>query len=487
MTTQLIQVLWAGLLVAFALVWLVRSALRPERAGLLGIAYFFFCMQFCAGMVLSSFAESYFRPQDVALTYAGVSLFWIGALGLGKIIPSPLPRVDYQTGTGLAKEKGIFLVLTEASLRIRPFYLAVVWLASLGVRLAGIFVFGIGLSGTFDTAKALAMPYWFLALWDLGYYIAPPMVFLVVICLLYRRPGTAIFITILLTEVLYSFTQNRRALIMLLFLSMFAMLIYHGRIRAKTIGYGLVTLVILWTIIFPFFFSIRRQWQDNSNATLGEWISTAWSQTISGKAAGTSDDYSNTVLQRMSALQFNHTVSNHMNDGALPLNGDIIKNAVAVSIPRVFNPDKFANATGEDSLVNKAFGMPDVDQMSNLPVFGQADFGLPGCLLYGVIFAGVLRLMELMLRTVSKRSAIGVLVLFAVVGNCPMQMEFTLSDFLAIFLRSAIFWWVVILVASMFFGAQPSGDETAAEGEPESEESPAEEAVAQPAGTAEQS
>jgi len=197
---------------------------------------------------------------------------------------------------------------------------------------------------------------------------------------------------------------------------------------------GTIAAIMLWQFVFPFFYSMRFQWQNNKTASISTWIDVAWSETLSGAE---SERYTESVRNRLRALNFNYLIADRLNEQVPTLDGTLLKFALADTIPRAVFPRKLwyiysITGTddplkgGPDAVVNQHLGLPGADQVSNLPAFALADFGLLGCLAYGVIFAAGVRLIQVMMKTLFRRSPLGAIAIFSGATLLPLfQMEFS--------------------------------------------------------------
>lgn len=440
MDTSALQFIFALPMLTIGGILGVRAFVYPRAASLFGLSCAVFCLQFMLGpalgfLNLSSVINA--GEGDVSMAFLGVYAFWFGVAVTGFLWPSPLVRVHFLRPDGaLHAVRGIFANLTYASLRVSTAALVALYAVVFVVRVFMMTQYDVVLSGRAQTAQQLLdVPYVVLAVWRVCEFIGMAFVYVTVTKMtrnanLFESP---VLLAIFVLELLFAFTQGRRYILMLVLFAVFAYLVIRGGMKAWHTVVGLIGAAVMLQFVFPFFFFLRQQWTINRGASPIEWVGQALEQTANQLTGGGYEarEYTRNVTERLNAMAFNYAVAGSLRSGVPAMQGDMLMNTIYAVIPRVLYPEKLLWTKESDRLVNERLGIPGEDQVSNLPAFGLADFGITGCVLYGILFVAGIRFVEMMLRWMFIHNPlVGVAALGNLVTVCIFTMEFTPIMFL---------------------------------------------------------
>jgi hypothetical protein len=430
-----IQFAFALPLATIAMGVFIWALLNPSSIGLFGLAMFMFGLQFCIGPIVALFkpaTTASWDPSDIAMAWLAVYTFWIGILITASLWRGQLDPVAVHRKSGeVTWARGIFATMYDSTLRTSSINALFFYAIVAGIRIFMLLVYKVGLSGRNTDDLILSLPYYVLAIHKTFYALGLAFVFLAMVKILNRAPAWPFYILVLGLETAYAFTQGRRHLIGVAVMLMFAFLMKHGRLKPRHAVLAALGFLVLWQFIFPFFVAIRQEWQRNYHAPVSTWVREAWQETITGGEYGaTRQRYMQSIHKRLEAMTFNYTVAHQINAGRRPMGGELLRNTFLTLIPRIIFPSKNRMLGGDDEAVAVAMGLPIADFFSNLPAFALADLGPLGGLVYGFMYAFVIRMAGVMIRCLLRRKSVGAFAVFSVVAsNMVLQMEFPPASF----------------------------------------------------------
>lgn len=424
--------------------WFFGALRNPLRAGLLGLSFFSFCLQFLLGIMLFPFTwqgYEFIEAGDVVLAFGVIYVFWLSVAIISSLWKTPLEYVEIEQREGIGGGRGIFANLVSSSLRMNVAGFIAIYGLMVIVRLWIMIKYKFGISGTWH-GVIQNVPYFIISISLILHSAALAFLLVSAVQLFHKRSGTLLNTAIIIIELLFAFARGRRVMFIAVLLLLFALICRQGKTRIKHLLLGTVFAVLGLQVIFPLFYYMRSEWQR------GEWFLPNLLTVAVQRSVTERDVYNQVVKDRLLALKVNYLIASRLKSGVPKTGGEFLVVGVGSAVPRVLYPNKFLREWEPDVLLDNLVGLGGEqrqDTFSNVGMFALADFGwLVGGIVYGFVFVTVLRFVEIIIKLLSRRSPLGSVICFSVIASCPvMQMEFTVND-LMVSLRT-------ILIVCMFF------------------------------------
>lgn len=197
---------------------------------------------------------------------------------------------------------------------------------------------------------------------------------------------------LIITSHLFFYFQSRGAIIMMGMIYLM-LLIVHQKLNLKRFLKFFLLAVTMFLLIFPYLTSARLIFRQNpSSSNIIDIIGDTFEQTITKSDSQVFQYYYSNVSTRSYIIYWNYVlIENQESQGYM--NGEVLLISFYQIIPKLFFPGKYSMKTAED-VIKIRNNIPNTDVGENLIYEAQADFGLVGCFLYGLIIGLILLFTE---------------------------------------------------------------------------------------------
>lgn len=399
-SASILELTMAGGLIAIASAFTLWMIARPERVDLFGIAFFVTAAMPGAGCFLAYFygADLDLKVGVTAVVFGYMSIycFLIGMLLFRFFIWRP-------------REHYMRLLIDTANNR-PPMSLFLFFIACWTTRLILAFGYGAFFSGTNDLAQGV--PLGILPFERTFNYVSFGLVFWCVAHLFTTKGCSLSGWLLLLPEVFYLFACGRR---WMLAFGMAIFLIYAARqvkLRIRTLVFGGIIGITTILVLMPFFqatryllggvsrYSSSNQFVNIIHA-MGEAYKGLWVQ----KSETLIEMHEGSMKHRTRITNLNVDIADELSNHGPMWGESLLRDFHRIFIPRT------GGLAGEQSIQDH-FEWKLKDISSNWPAYGLADFNLPGCVVYGAFFCGLISIFEvLILRTYHKHPMFAMFIL----------------------------------------------------------------------------
>ena len=196
------------------------------------------------------------------------------------------------------------------------------------------------------------------------------------------------------------FLEGRRIILEHILLLQFGYGVSHRFRFDKKVIVGIVLFIPLFHFVLsPIFLIFRGEFSSRYQRTRN------FSEALSLAVMSFADDpdlfrttqatIKDNLSERPLIMRFNAKICDSQLTGTPVLYGTAMWNSALMAIPRFLLGSKDDVAYSE-TMICRHFGLedPEFDTSSNLPAYGMADFGLFGCVLYGIFWGVTLSSME---------------------------------------------------------------------------------------------
>lgn len=460
--SHLIEIICAFPLVAAGLASFVYAIRAPRRIGLLGMSLIFYTLQFGVGPLLfSPLSTERYQPIDVISTWLVVYLFWGSAFALAAVWRSSMPPIpfadDYQ---GTKTPRGFLATVVAASLQVRVSYLILAYLIVTAFRAFLQLRYGIVLSGGASEQAWNETPYAVLAMNQVFCFAGVGIAMAAMARLVYQMPGRIWALGLILAESVFMFTQGRRWIFSFALTLVLIYLVPRKSMRMRHAVVGVILAVLLLQVVFPFFFLMRQHWQNEPNASVVQWVQGTAQQMIQGTDRSEDAKMNRSMHSRLRRMSAGYIQADAIRHGVPTFGGRQLVSGMLSIIPSVVFPDKYQYVVLTDQSLNQRFQIKphagkNVDLTTQIPLIGQADFGVLGGLVYGVLFLALLRLFEwIYVNCLSRNYILAMMMLGVFAMTLVMQMENTVGGAFEV-LRAVVIYWLVAVVLGFAAGKRP--------------------------------
>jgi hypothetical protein len=381
--------------------WVLARMVRDRwTIDLLRLSIALYCGYVGGGTFVSFFYSGCSLPEvpvgPLLIAYGSFFLFALGAGAFRLLVPRP--RTDY-----------VAALCHAAAVRL-PAGIWAYWCALWCVRIAMAVGFDLFFSGTFLGDVVLSVPTWLRAADALTNTFAFAVLFWAFSYQDRRKWSSAAGWLLVATEFLWIFARGRRWVLSTLVAFLIARVATTRRLTARTVALSAAGLAAAVFVMMPLFICTRYAFSTGTKAE----------GPLAGVVAGVQTAIENlsTSTTREEELEI-HKQQMETRPLVLHWNWELadeperermcgqallasVVNAVLTQSERL----------SSESAVEDHYGLPLTDIESNWPVFGWADFGLPGTFLYGALFCLVVRLFEQVIVVARRLSeVVGMLVL----------------------------------------------------------------------------
>lgn len=441
------EVICAGIMLLCGICVFVHLVMAPRRASFLKLSFIFYTLQFTVGPALFPPYEGLhmWRADSVLKVWMAIGLFWITCALLAWLFPTRI-RVSGPSVVGVPGNCGYLWAIICESYRVRISLICAVYVAVTIFRLWLHFRYRYMLSGDLAGNVMVQVPYAVRASREVLLFAGFGLAWLAAAQLL-SSPRRWLLPTLVLgSEFLFAMTRGRRWIFALGISYLVIYLCQTGRLRMKHAIIIVITAVLMWQVLFPLFTLLRYEWQVNPARNPIQWLLPAIENLTKGETPETLRGPERLVdirVQRLRAIEGAYSLIALQHAQQQYLGGRLLAGGVLYVVPSVIFPSKAYYSVSEDTVLSEMMGSSRVfDVTTHLPLSALADFGVPGAVVYGIVFFGVIRLFELMFTSALHR---GVVIPAIMAGTFSaqviMQMEFPVI-MLAAALRAAFLCWI---------------------------------------------
>jgi len=439
--STLYELLFASLLLFFAFFKANKLIRNIETLDFIDISIFMTIIFFGLGPWICFYYRGYSLPSEKIFilfkAYFAVAVFIIGLM---------IAKLQIKRG---AVTGNLLSNLQRASLNLNivhiviSFCLIYIIRAIINIKYGALFSLTAGV-------EPVHIPYWINSIRILINSISYGLIFMAAS---YFRAGNnlknSMCLSLLLIEMFYSILQGRRWVLIAVIALGIVMTVREKKISPKTALFGIGSIFVLSLLIFPFFINLRHTFQYEIKAhTTKDVASSLYSSVTTvvsdmGRDRNSISYKKNMEMRALFQIRWICWIIAKQEASHNLMLGRSVITSIINAIPHALFPYK-KNYLDPELTVSKHYHMLLVDLSGNWPGYGLADFGLIGCLLYGILLGKSILLFE---KIGSMYLNKNIVFYYFICGGllylvCMVEVSITI---LWVFYRTVIILWLLLI------------------------------------------